>query len=209
MWQTQKQTDTGHGTYQTWNWVTFCDPATQRPGNPATRWPCSIMNSKCRLMCRGVRIIDVAKKYSQAKEFLIITGKSKSSLHGLTSSDFSPTTDTWLWLLLFQHLYVLHFGHFFENRKNSGLTPGQNDDPVTRWPGRKRWPKRPIDPVTQWPSSMSDGHQSFTLKLGLTATRRPAHHVVNRPRSVHESSFCTSKQDYETSHSRAFSGADR
>jgi len=30
-------------------------------------------------------------------------------------------------------MYVLHFGHFFENRKNSGLiTPGQNDDPVTR-----------------------------------------------------------------------------
>jgi len=28
--------------------------------------------------------------------------------------------------------YVLHFGHFFENRKNSGLKPGQNDDPVTR-----------------------------------------------------------------------------
>jgi len=41
------------------------------------------------------------------------------------------------------------FGHFFENRKNSGLTPGQNDDPVTRWPGRERWPKWPIDP---WPN---------------------------------------------------------
>jgi len=24
---------------QTWNWVTFCDPATQWPGNPATRRP--------------------------------------------------------------------------------------------------------------------------------------------------------------------------
>jgi len=34
------------------------------------------------------------KKYSQAKEFLIIIGKSKSSLHELTSSHFSPTTDT-------------------------------------------------------------------------------------------------------------------
>jgi len=29
-------------------------------------------------------------------------------------------------------MYVLLFGHFFENRKISGLTPGQNDDPVTR-----------------------------------------------------------------------------
>ena len=26
---------------------------------------------------------------------------------------------------------------------------------MTRWPGRERWPKRPIYPVTQWPSSMS------------------------------------------------------
>ena len=24
---------------QTWNWVTFCDPATQWPVNPATRRP--------------------------------------------------------------------------------------------------------------------------------------------------------------------------
>jgi len=31
-----------------WNCVTFCDPATQY------RWPCSIMNSKCRLMCQEV-----------------------------------------------------------------------------------------------------------------------------------------------------------
>jgi hypothetical protein len=29
-------------------------------------------------------------------------------------------------------------------------------DPVTRWPGRERWPKWPIDPVTQWPSSISE-----------------------------------------------------
>jgi len=26
----------------------------------------------------------------------------------------------------------LYLGLFFENRENSGLTPGQNDDPVTR-----------------------------------------------------------------------------
>ena len=26
-------------------------------------------------------------------------------------------------------MYVLHFGHFFENRKKSGLTPGPNGDP--------------------------------------------------------------------------------
>ena len=43
---------------QTWNWVTICDPFTQwpvtressDPETQLTRWPCSIMNSKCRLM---------------------------------------------------------------------------------------------------------------------------------------------------------------
>jgi len=33
-------------------------------------------------------------EYSQTKEFLIIMDKSKSLLHGVTSSDFSQTTDT-------------------------------------------------------------------------------------------------------------------
>ena len=32
----------------------------------------------------------------------------------------------------------LYLGLFFENRKNSGLTPGQNDDPVPRCPGDGR-----------------------------------------------------------------------
>jgi len=44
--------------HETWNcWVTFCDPATHAvtressdPETQLTRWPCSIMNSKCRLM---------------------------------------------------------------------------------------------------------------------------------------------------------------
>jgi len=39
---------------------------------------------------------------------------------------------------------------FFENRKNSGLTPGQNDDPVTRtWKMTQmtHWPGDPNDPV--------------------------------------------------------------
>ena len=29
-------------------------------------------------------------------------------------------------------MYILHFGHFLKNRKNSGLTLGHNDDPVTQ-----------------------------------------------------------------------------
>jgi len=73
-------------------------------------------------------------KYLQAKEFLIIVGKSKSSLHGLTSSDFSPTVRhlTVTFVISAFQMYVFHFGHIFETGKNSGLTPGQNDYPVTR-----------------------------------------------------------------------------
>ena len=64
----------------------------------------------------------------------------------LTSSDFGPTTDIWVVISAFQ-MYFLHFGYFFENRKNSGLTPGQNDDPVTRtWKMTQmtRWPNDPV-----------------------------------------------------------------
>ena len=81
-------------------------------------------------MCRDVRIELFTARVLLSKEFLIIIGKSKSSLHVLTSSDFSHLTMT-LAISAFQ-MYVLYSGHFFENRKNSGLTPGQNDDPVTR-----------------------------------------------------------------------------
>ena len=66
--------------------------------------------------------------------------------------------------LSFQHFKSTFciLGIFVENRKNSGLAPGQNDDPVTRLPGRERRPKWPIDPVTQWPSSMSGIHSTRT-----------------------------------------------
>jgi len=36
----------------------------------------------------------------------------------------------------------LHFGHFFEHRQNSGLTPAQNDDPDMKGD--------PNDPLTQF-----------------------------------------------------------
>jgi len=103
------------------------DPVTRESSDPETQltwWPFSIMNSKCRLMCEEVL---------SGQRILIIIGKSKSSLHWLTSSDFSPTTDTWQWLLSFQHFKCKIFilGIFFENRKNSGLTEGQM---MTRWP---------------------------------------------------------------------------
>jgi len=123
--------------HQRWNWVTFCDTVTRESSDPETqltRWPCSIMNSKCR---RSI----------QAKEFLIIIGKRKSSLHGLTSSDFSPATDTWQWLLSFQHFkcYVLHFGHFFRKPEKLGSHTGPK-----WWPGNPDVKDDPNDPLTRW-----------------------------------------------------------
>jgi len=46
-----------------------------------------------------------------------------------------------------------HFGHFFENRKKSGLTPGRNDDSVTRtWKMTQvtRWPGDPMTQLHVW-----------------------------------------------------------
>ena len=55
------------------------DPGIQRPGD---------------LVDPVTLFYNELPKISQAREFLIIIGKSKSSLYGLTSSDFSLTTDT-------------------------------------------------------------------------------------------------------------------
>ena len=41
------------------------------------------------------------------------------------------------------YLYIFILSFFFENRKNSGLTLGQNDDPVTR-----KWK---MTQMTHWP----------------------------------------------------------
>jgi len=131
---------------QTWNWVTFCDPVTLWPSDPGIQRPVDPVT----LFYRPNELqMSTCVKYSQAKEFLIIIGKSKSSLHGRTSRDFSPTTDTWQWLLSFHHFKCTFciLGIFFENRKNSGFTLGQNDDPVTR-----TWK---MTQMTQWPSSIS------------------------------------------------------
>ena len=109
-------------------------------------------------------------------------------------SDWSqPTYNQQHTILFRQHvmrLYVLHFRHFFENRKNSGLTPGQNDDPVTRWPGRERWPKWPIDPVTHWPSSMSVVHHSLSFVTLDSGGDRDASSAETVVRSRSNASVC-------------------
>ena len=47
-------------------------------------------------------------------------------------------------------MYFLHFRHFFENRNNSGLTPGQDDDPVTRTWKMTQMTHWPGDPMTRF-----------------------------------------------------------
>ena len=100
---------------QTRNWVTYCDPATQWPENLATRRP-SWPDDPVLQWTPNVDLC--VKKYSQAKEFFIIIVQQQT-----------PDND-------FCHFSISNvrfaFWAFFENRKNSGLTPGQNDDPVTR-----------------------------------------------------------------------------
>jgi len=75
-----------------------------------------------------------------------IHSKSKSSLHGLTSSDFSPTADTWQWLLSFQHFkFTFRILGFFS--KTGKTRVSHRVKLMTRWPGRERWPI-----VTRWPN---------------------------------------------------------
>ena len=64
-------------------------------------------------------------------------------------------------------MYVLHFGHFFENRKNSGLTPGQNDDPVTRTR------RDPNDPLARWPNDTVPCLLSAIISLELHVRSSP------------------------------------
>ena len=145
------------------------DPVTRESSYPETqltRWPCSIdlMNSKCRLMYRGV-----TKKYSQVKEFLIIIGKSKSSLHGLTSSDFSPTTDTWQWLLSFQHFKrTFCIWAFFRKPENVGSHTGSKwwpGDSVTRTWKMTQMTHWPGDPMTQFHVWSTDPLRYWTIDL--------------------------------------------
>jgi len=105
-------------------------------------------------------------------------GQSKSSLHGLTSSDFSPTTDTWQWLLSFQHFKCTFciLGIFSKTR--SPVTRTWKMTQITHWPG---------DPVTRfhvW--CRVDGawqvgrHVSqlvcwFVLLSGMSCCRLPPH----------------------------------
>ena len=122
------------------------DPVTQESRDTEiqlTRWPCSIMNSKCRLMCDEV--------LSRQSIFNNHIGKSKSSLQGKTSSDFSPTTDTWQWLLSFQHFKCTFciLGIFSKTGKTR---VSHRVKMMTRWPGDPDVKGNPNDALTRWPN---------------------------------------------------------
>ena len=54
------------------------------------------------------------------------------------------------WIFTKIYIFISLSWPFFENRKNPGLTPGQNDDPVTRTCKMTQMTRRPGDPMTQF-----------------------------------------------------------
>ena len=134
------------GYYQTWNWVTFCDPATWESSDPETqltRWPCSIMNSKCRLMlqtnvCNGQEVC----------QFL--------SLFGVCTLLKSKILKIIYWMPIFQwrldgfsQKYIslyLYLGLFRKSEKLGSHTGS------IWWPGDPDVKDDPNDPLTRWPN---------------------------------------------------------
>jgi len=106
-----------------------------------TRWPCSIMNSRYRLrmqknVCNGQRFASFYCCLAFARFWKVKFWRSFIKCKYFNDG----WTD-------FHQKYISLSWAFFENRKNSGFTPGQNGDPDVK-----------DDPVTQWPSSMSGPH---------------------------------------------------
>ena len=139
--------------HQTWNWATFCDPVTRESSDPdtqLTRWPCSIMNSRCRLMlqtnvCNGQEVCQFYRCLAFARFCKVKFWRSFIKCQYFNDG----------WTDFHKNIY-LYLEFFFRKPEKLGSHTGSKwrlGDPVTR---TERWPKWPIDPVTQWPSSMSD-----------------------------------------------------
>jgi len=147
------------------------DPVTRESSDPETqltRWPCSIMNSKCWLMCSGVRIelftarvlcrvsYRLLDKVSK-KVRVFISGAKKQDLHRPKQGYICPVIvwQTFAMGKRFASFYVQFAFWAFFSWKPEKTRVSHRVKMMTRWPGRERWPKWPIYPVTQWPSSMS------------------------------------------------------
>ena len=138
------------------------DPGIQRPGDPVDS--VTMFYSELQMSTY------VWRKYSQAKEFLIIIGKVKVHCMDwhpvIPVQQQTPDND-------FCHFSISNvrfaFWAFLENRKTR---VSYRVKTMTRWTGRERWPKWPIDPVTQWPSSMSAWRRDEDVVSSLVWTRR-------------------------------------
>ena len=130
------------------------DPVTRESSDSETqltRWRCSIMNSKCRLMlqtnvcndeqevCQFYRCLAFGRFWKVKFWRAFIKCQFQWRFYGFSQKYISV------------YLYL----GFFENRKNSGLTPGQNNDPVTQTWKMTQMTHWPGDPMTQfhvWPT---------------------------------------------------------
>jgi len=131
------------------------DPVTRESSDPETqltRWPCSIMNSKCRLMLQTnvCNEQEVCQFLSLFGVCTLLESKILKIIYKM-SVNISMTVGR-----IFTKIYIslyLYLGLFSKTGKTR---VSHRVKMMTRWPGRERWPKWPTDPVTQWPSSMSD-----------------------------------------------------
>ena len=124
------------------------DPVTRESSNPETqltRWPCSTMNSKCRLMlqtnvCNGQEVCQFLSLFGVCTRFWKVKFwrsfiKCQCFNDGLTDSHKNI------------YLYIFILGFFSKTGKTR---VSYRVKWMTRWPGRERWPKWPGDPMTQF-----------------------------------------------------------
>jgi len=141
---------------------------TQRPRDPVD--PVTLFYNELQMWTNVWRSILRPK-------ILIIIRKRKSSLHGLTSSDFSPTTDT---LCHFSISKRFAFWAFFRKPKKLESHTGSNDDPVTRTWKMTQMTHWPGDPMTQFhvwllqlPCDPVDVLEKISLHLKLSLVLQP------------------------------------
>ena len=128
------------------------DPMTRESSDPETqltRWPYSIMNSKCPLMLQtnvfNGPVCQFLSLFAFARFWEVKFWRSFIKYQYFNDG----------WTDFFQKIYIfISLSWVFS--KTGKTRVSHRVKMMTRWPGRERWPKWPIDPVTQWPSSMSD-----------------------------------------------------
>ena len=128
----------------TWNWVTFCDPVTWESSDPETQL--TLFYNELDLCCR--QTFAMGKRFAGFYRCLAFAcfWEVKFWRSFIKCQYFSDG-----WTDVHKNIY-LYLGLFFENRKNSGLTPGQNDDLVTRTWKMTHWPGDPMTQFHVWDS---------------------------------------------------------